>query len=684
MTDNKNADSPLKPASFEPPEQRRAPAKRRLRPLLPVAALLALALLFGLWFVLTATAIKIQIEPSADELELTGGLVIELGGNHLLRPGRYTVVAEKPGYHPLEEIIEVAADGPALFRFDLDKLPGLLTLTSEPKGAEVVLDGKSLGRTPLSDYSLESGDYRYALSAPRYQPAEGEIAIEGLGRQQRLHVELDPLWADITLRSQPPGASVLVDGEEVGRTGEDGFVAEIMPGKRTVGLRLEGYQPWDYSLLVVANEAQTLPPVVLTPSYGLARVDSKPGGARVLVNGEYRGLTPLDVELRPDSSVEITAAKAGYRSAVETVKLASGEEKSLSFTLQPVIGEIAVSAEPADALLYIDGILRGRANQTVKLTATEHRLEIRKEGYATHRQTVTPRGGVTQRVTVKLLTEREAFLAQFPKQIETSTGERLRRVEPGTQAFAMGSPRREQGRQANEVQRDVKLTRLFYIGTHEVTNESFRQFRAQHSSGIVQRTTLDNDNYPVARVSWSDAVAFCNWLSKRDGLPPAYRNGKLVQPVTTGYRLPTEAEWAWVARYSGGLEERSYPWGNTMPPTGKAGNFADVAAQGLVGKTLSEYNDGYPAAAPVGRFDPNPLGVYDLGGNVSEWVNDVYGTSVATSTEVDPLGEGDGELHVIRGSSWRHGRITELRVVYRDSGADGRDDVGFRLARYAN
>ncbi len=679
--DNNDRKDSIKPVSFQPPEQRVVAAKKRIPLWHFLIGALALVLLYTLWFVMTATAVKIEVEPVPAQVTISGGISIELGGNYLLRPGLYTLRAEKPGYHVLEEDITVPAQSDARFQFAMKKLPGVLSLSSHPEGAQLTLNGKSQGRTPWLNQSLESGTYQYLLSAPRYRDSEGELMIEGLGRQQRLHVELEPLWSNVLLQSNPQGARVFVDEVELGKTGSEGFVAEIMPGKHDIRLALDGYQDWQYAIVVTDNQARSLPVVKLNPLYAKAKVDSKPSGARILVDGEFRGVAPLDIELRPGQSNTVSAAMAGYRSQSETVQLQSGEEKALSFRLEPIVGEIKVSAQPGDALLYIDGILRGRANQTVQLTTAQHSLEVRKSGYASHKQMITPRAGLMQEVKVKLLTEREAFLAQFPREIESSTGDRLRLVEPGS--FAMGSGRREQGRQANEVQRDIKLTRLFYIATKEVTNEAFRLFRAGHSSGIVQRTTLDNDNYPVARVSWSEAIAFCNWLSQRDGLPPAYRNGQLIMPATTGYRLPTEAEWVWVARYSGGLEERKYPWGNDMPPSGKAGNYADVTAQGLVSKTLSEYNDTYAAAAPVGKFTANPLGIYDLGGNVSEWVNDVYTTQVSTSVEQDPMGVGEGELHVIRGSSWRHGRITELRVVYRDSGADGRDDVGFRIARYA-
>lgn len=122
-----------------------------------------------------------------------------------------------------------------------------------------------------------------------------------------------------------------------------------------------------------------------------------------------------------------------------------------------------------------------------------------------------------------------------------------------------------------------------------------------------------------------------------------------------------------------------------MPPEPDSGNFADQSARGFVANVLSDYNDGYPVTAPVGRFRPSPLGIFDLGGNVAEWMNDRY-TVYGSGAEVlvDPQGPDTGQYHVIRGSSWRQASISELRFAFRDFGDQGRLDVGFRLARNAD
>ena len=149
--------------------------------------------------------------------------------------------------------------------------------------------------------------------------------------------------------------------------------------------------------------------------------------------------------------------------------------------------------------------------------------------------------------------------------------------------FTMGSPRREPGRRANEAQRDVEFKRPFYMGVNEVTNGQFRRFKSEHRSGIVGQHTLDLDNQPVVGVTWQEAALFCNWLSQQEGLPPAYeKKGDTlvaVNPMTNGYRLPTDAEWEWAARYEGCGNLRRYPWGDALPVAPRSGNYADTTAR---------------------------------------------------------------------------------------------------------
>ena len=153
--------------------------------------------------------------------------------------------------------------------------------------------------------------------------------------------------------------------------------------------------------------------------------------------------------------------------------------------------------------------------------------------------------------------------------------------------------------------------------------------------------------------------------------------------MPSSYRLPTEAEWVWVARFVGTGVERRYPWGDTLPPPPNAANLADAAAAGMVPGALTGYKDGHAVAAPVGQTPANPLGLHDLAGNVAEWVQDFYTIYPAGEKMLrDPQGPTSGRHHVIRGSSWKDSSETELRAAFRDYGRDARVDVGFRVARY--
>ncbi|MCP4841152.1 MAG: formylglycine-generating enzyme family protein, partial [Halieaceae bacterium] len=233
----------------------------------------------------------------------------------------------------------------------------------------------------------------------------------------------------------------------------------------------------------------------------------------------------------------------------------------------------------------------------------------------------------------------------------------------------------------------VALQRMFYLQTTEVTNAQFRQFQSGHNSGQVASKSLNREHQPVARVSWQQAAAFCNWLSAKQGVPAFYKeqNGIITgfHPESTGYRLPSEAEWAWAARADGNRLLR-FPWGDAFPPDEIVENYADSSSAYITGRVLNNYKDGHVVSAPVASFKPNQHRLYDMGGNVSEWVNNVYSIPPANgATQRDPLGSQGGDNYVIRGASWTLSKLSELRLSYRDYGQSGRDDVGFRIARYA-
>ena len=348
---------------------------------------------------------------------------------------------------------------------------------------------------------------------------------------------------------------------------------------------------------------------------------------------------------------------------------------------------VFLTARPADASLQIDGKPAGKATQRLRLTTRSHTLEVSKPGYTSQRITVTPRAGVSQNVDVAQVTIDESRAAATPATLTTKAGQSMNLVRPRG-SFRMGASRREAGRRANESARLVKLTRPFYLGTREVTNGEFRRFRASHSSGSAEGAGLNADDPPVANVSWDDAARYCNWLSQQEGRPAAYRESggrmQAVSPMTTGYRLPTEAEWSYVARILGRQTPSRYPWAGSYPPTSLAGNFADAQIADTLAHVVPGYDDKYRGSAPVGRFAAQPAGFYDLGGNVAEWMHDYYAVypGMADQLVTDPSGPSGGDHHVVRGSGWRNGSISELRLSYRDYSRGPRPDLGFRIVRY--
>ena len=679
----------ITPVDFSPPPPPQKRIKLAIRWYHFVIGAAVLLVSVPAWFVLTARSVFIEVNPPDAMVDIVRGIAVQVGPRYLMRSGDYQVQVSAPGYFETRVDIRVGTEQAQTHPVELQPRPGLVSVQVLGEdgmpitGARVLLDGVDLGISPLTDIEIPPGTYNLQVQQQRYLDFANSIDVAGRLQQQSIEVALSPAWANVSFNTMPTGADIIANGEVLGVTPAQ---IELLQGAYDITLKRSGYKAWQDDLQVSAGADIRVPDVTLEAADGLVFIRSIPGNANVTINGEFRGQTPLEVSLPPGQAHDVRLFRTGFNTAARTVRTTAEQGQDITIALDPVTNLVRVIAEPADAELYVDGELKGVANQTLELIAATQRIEIRKEGFVAYATNFTSRPGLDQEIRVQLKTEEQARQDAIQPVITSAGGQTLQLFYP--YPYTMGSSRREPGRRANETLRDVNMVKPFYLSLHPVTNEQFRRFRADHASGTLQGTSLDLPNQPAVQVTWLDAALYANWLSSQESLTAFYiiQEGAVtgINADANGYRLPTEAEWEWAARADGQGGTRRFPWGDTWPPTPEHGNFADESTAAFLGQYLRGMNDRYAVTSNVGLFAPSALGLYDMAGNVSEWVHDVYGavSGLSSVRETDPVGPEEGRYRTIKGSSWAHGTMTELRPSYRDFGEEARNDLGFRVARY--
>ncbi len=261
-------------------------------------------------------------------------------------------------------------------------------------------------------------------------------------------------------------------------------------------------------------------------------------------------------------------------------------------------------------------------------------------------------------------------------------------------SFKMGDTF-EEGR---EDERPVHMVTLddFYIGQTEVTFEEYDAF----CSATEKKKPIDwgwgRGKRPVIKVSWYDAIEYCNWLSEQNNLQKVYKINKVEKDVNNrndydtykwqidctwsanGYRLPTEAEWEYAAR-SGGKKHR---FGNDASKA--RADEINFSAGEMFKKPYSEIGEDRSKTVEVGSLPANSLGLYEMSGNVREWCWDWYAADYYEKNKniQNPKGATFGENRVIRGGSW-FSRPNNCRVTSRNKYTpnQGLIGIGFRLVR---
>jgi len=540
--------------------------------------------------------------------------------------------------------------------------------------------------------------------------------------------------ATLNLTSSPDGAKVFIDGKAVGETSL--HAQRVVPGE--IVLRMEHRFHDAVARRVESSRGEVLDiHIEFPPTTGSLEVVTNPRGAAIAVDGvRIDGVTPVLLSPHPTGSFDVTTWIHGRERKTETVEVLPRQNTEASFDLERVpLSEIYISRSPRDAELEIEG---NRYEQGMTLPVGVYRLRARREGYAPVDRTieftrgrndhaidmvrlrgslslavsprhakvrvsypdapgwrpyqeemVIPTGPVSVRATAVGYRGYERKLTIGPKTLKHSIRLEEYDVQPGRQfrdelasggkgpllvvvgtgSFRMGST---DGSADERPVRNVVVAEPFAIGVFETTREEYGKFRevkgwaeavpeALHPEDPPPSNSLRR--LPMSRLSWEDGQDYVSWLTEETG----YR-----------YRLPTEAEWEYVARAG---STGAYYFGADTTVFCAHANIADRTYASRFRKpAIADCTDGGMRWVDVGSFPPNAFGVHDILGNVEEWVADCWRDDYRNAANDQRARGGACGTHVLRGGAW-DSSPHEATVSYRSFSNRGSGTRGVRVVR---
>lgn len=543
----------------------------------------------------------------------------------------------------------------------LVEMPVLVKFKIDQNYNEFILNDRILDS--LENIYLKKGIYSYEVKSKNHISYKSKLEINKYADEILVPIIMQEVNKKLVINSEPNQASVFLNNVELGVTP---LSVNLNTTSNNILIKKSEYKDSNIDYIVKNNNSDQII-IKLIEDEDVININTVPSQASLFFNEDYIGISPLKFKIQDKGILKVK--KYGY---VDDIINVTKDTKELNIALTEDLSEVFISSDPpSDVFLNEEYI--GKTPFTKKIQKIKHKISFKSKGFRTLNESFEPTKD-KQNIIKKLLTEKEASLLENKKYSRTSIDGEVILFEPGS--FVMGSSKKESRRDINEIMRSVKITKHFYISKNLITEEQYSLFKRSSKS-----------NLPVNNISWIDAAKFCNWLSSKEGFENFYeiKNNQIISfnMDSKGYRLPTEAEWEYVAK-SNNPEKYIYSWGSDRKITKLVGNIADVSTQGILSNFIDDYDDGYDERSPVGSFRSNQNDINDLTGNLSEWVNDFYSVEFVQQSKVfqDYIGPLAGTSHVIKGSNYYSSTPLQLGLSYRTYGNEPNNLVGFRIARW--
>ena len=520
-----------------------------------------------------------------------------------------------------------------------------VTILTSPAGADVLIDGQSVGPTPIDGVEVLAGDRVIRLDHPFHEPVVRRLDAKR-DEPATIDVTFEPVIATLLIASNPKNATVTIDGAPQER--QTPFEIETHTGRHEIHFELDGREPLSVDVDVLPGEANAVRAELERLPLGILLIDLEPADANVRIGGASyaRGMRLVQ------GPYDLVVSAPGFLTARQSIDVVAGRNQH-AFSLRSAISRLTITTVPADAEVVIR--LPGEATipydgpLSVPFGIVD--VTIRAKDHRTYRASwLIDDTERSRRVTLHRQTAR----------VGERIRDRLSRGGNGPELVVLAAGAFDYGSDIGPPDEGpvirVNLYEAFAIGTHEISRDEYQRFRTETEGG----------EEPMTGVEWSDAVAYTDWLSAETG---------------ERYRLPSEVEWEYAAR--GGTTTPLYDVfdGARLDGLCRYENVRDQSMREYASGDAVLCNDGYEELAPVGQFEPNPWGLYDVMGNAAEWVADCWRERHRPPRlSAGPLPETSCQTRTVRGGSWLT-PSQDLRVTLRVPGGTGRVRRGFRVVR---